>query len=53
MRNQAIAMLQEGVSQWEVARRFDVLRHSKPVVVRVFIRRSDHGGVNYTKKERH
>lgn len=40
MRNQAIGMLQEGVGQWEVARRFDVLRHSTPVVVRVFIRQN-------------
>lgn len=40
MRNQAIGMLQVGVSQWEVAKRFDVLRHSTPVVVRVFIRQN-------------
>lgn len=40
MRNQAIGMLQVGVSQWWVTKRFNVLLHSKPVIAQVFIQQN-------------
>lgn len=40
MQNQAIGMLQAGVSQWWVTRRFNVLLHSKPVIAQVFIQQN-------------